>query len=105
MKTFKFLTLFITLFFLTGCDFKNESGTNAESQQTNEFSKAAGNEIVGDFRLIKVMGSDGVFVLKDGKVSPIADWSWVKKNASNKDIETVPESELTSYPGSGIVYK
>jgi hypothetical protein len=90
---------------LSGCDNDKGSVQNSAYQQPKQIAQEVETGIVGDFKLVKVQGVDSVFVLKDGKISPITNWNWVVKNAPNKNIETVTKSELDSFTASGLIYK
>ena len=105
MKAFIYSILLIAIFSLTGCDNKKGSEPNAGTQEPKQVVLEVETGIAGEYKLIKVKGSDAVFVLKDGKISPITSWNWVVKNAPNKTIDTVSQAELSSYTVSGIIYK
>lgn len=93
---FVFVPVVICLF-LAGCDDHKE--------ENNASQPAAIQQINGDFRLVKLADNDGVWIIKDGKRSMVAEWGWVERNGKGKKIEIIKADELESYPNTGIGYK
>lgn len=107
MNKFGLAVLCVASFVVFGCGEKSpdKTATVVASPSQPGGGPAAHTPISGEFRLVKTESSASVFVVKDGKKSPVTNWGWVDRNARKKSIETITQTELDSYPYSGITYQ